>query len=37
MINCFCMYSDYTPLTPEEWVERDQKRQDLIYKTKYKK
>lgn len=26
MINCFCMYSDYTPLTLEEWVECDQKR-----------
>ena len=24
MINCFCMYSDYTPLTLEEWVECDQ-------------
>ena len=28
MINCFCMYSDYTPLTLEEWVERDQRRYD---------
>lgn len=28
MINCFCMYSDYTPLTLEEWVECDQKRRD---------
>ena len=26
MINCFCMYSDYTPLTLEEWVECDRKR-----------
>ena len=26
MINCFCMYSDYTPLTLEEWVECEQKR-----------
>ena len=26
MINCFCMYSDYTPLTLEEWVECDQRR-----------
>ena len=25
MINCFCMYSDYTPLTLEEWVECDKK------------
>ena len=28
MINCFCMYSDYTPLTLEEWVECDQRRRD---------
>ena len=26
IINCFCMYSDYTPLTLEEWVECDQRR-----------
>ena len=26
MINCFCMYSDYTPLTLEEWVECDCRR-----------
>ena len=26
MINCFCMYSDYTPLTLEEWVECNRKR-----------
>lgn len=26
MINCFCMYSDYTPLTLEEWVELNGKR-----------
>lgn len=32
MINCFCMYSDYTPLTLDEWIECDKKRrskQDL--------
>lgn len=23
MINCFCMYSDYTPLTLDEWIEND--------------
>ena len=28
MINCFCMYSDYTPLTLEEWVECDQRRRN---------
>lgn len=26
MINCFCMYSDYTPLTLDEWIECDKKR-----------
>lgn len=23
MINCFCMFSDYTPLTLDEWIEND--------------
>lgn len=26
MINCFCMFSDYTPLTLEEWIEVDSER-----------
>jgi len=26
MINCFCMYSDYTPLTLDEWIECDRNR-----------
>lgn len=26
MINCFCMYSGYTPLTLDEWIECDKKR-----------
>lgn len=26
MINCFCMYSDYTPLTLDEWIVLDRKR-----------
>lgn len=26
MINCFCMYSDYQPLTLDEWIESDEKR-----------
>ena len=26
MINCFCMYSDYEPLTLDEWIELDRKR-----------
>lgn len=28
MINCFCMYSDYTPLTLDEWIECDAKRKE---------
>lgn len=27
MINCFCMYSDYTPLTLDEWIECERQRQ----------
>ena len=26
MINCFCMYSDYTPLTLDEWIENNKAR-----------
>lgn len=26
MINCFCMFSDYTPLTLDEWIENDKHR-----------
>ena len=26
MINCFCMYSDYEPLTLDEWIECDLRR-----------
>ena len=26
MINCFCMFSDYIPLTLDEWIEADEKR-----------
>lgn len=26
MINCFCMYSDYEPLTLDEWIENDNRR-----------
>ena len=26
MINCFCMYSDYTPLTLDEWIACDERR-----------
>lgn len=30
MINCFCMFSDYTPLTLDEWIEVDEKRRREI-------
>lgn len=30
MINCFCMYSDYEPLTLDEWIECDRKRRSEI-------
>ncbi len=30
MINCFCMFSDYIPLTLDEWIELDKKRRSLI-------
>lgn len=28
MINCFCKYSDYTPLTLDEWILCDKKRRE---------
>lgn len=28
MINCFCMYSDYTPLTLDEWIACDRERRE---------
>lgn len=30
MINCFCMFSDYVPLTLDEWIELDKKRRSLM-------
>lgn len=30
MINCFCKYSDYEPLSLDEWIELDRKRRDII-------
>lgn len=29
MINCFCMFSDYEPLTLDEWIEVDKKRRGM--------
>ena len=30
MINCFCMYSDYVPMTLDEWIEIDKRRRNII-------
>ncbi len=30
MINCFCMFSDYQPMTLNEWIEIDCKRRDAL-------
>lgn len=31
MINCFCMFSDYTPLTLEEWIVLDEARRQRMW------
>ena len=30
MINCFCMFGDYQPLTLDEWIRRDRKRRQQM-------
>lgn len=30
MINCFCMFSDYTPLSLDEWIVVDRKRREKM-------
>lgn len=30
MINCFCMFSDYVPLTLDEWIEVDKTRRQTL-------
>ena len=30
MINCFCMFSDYTPLSLDEWIEVDRARREKL-------
>ena len=30
MLNCFCMYSDYEPLSLDEWIENNQKRREKL-------
>ncbi len=29
MINCFCVYSDYVPLTLDEWISVQRKREEV--------
>ena len=33
MINCFCMFSDYVPLTLDEWIEVDRKRREEYFRN----
>lgn len=35
MINCFCMFSDYVPLTLDEWILLDKKRRMKISSSDY--
>ena len=35
MINCFCMFSDYVPLTLDEWIQLDDKRRSELSKIQY--
>ena len=34
MINCFCMFSDYTPLSLEEWIQVDEARRQQMWLKK---
>ena len=34
MINCFCMFSDYVPLTLEEWIRTDRARREMAQNEK---
>lgn len=34
MINCFCMFSDYTPLTLDEWIKNDRERRHIYNKDR---
>ena len=31
MINCFCMFSDYIPLTLDDWIRVDEKRREKVF------
>lgn len=30
MINCFCVFSDYAPITLDEWIENDKMRRKYL-------
>ena len=30
LINCFCMYSDYVPMTLDEWIQIDKRRRNIL-------
>ena len=36
MINCFCMYSDYEPLTLDEWIVCDARRRERLTINQFK-
>lgn len=36
MINCFCMFSDYTPLSLDEWIETDKRRRGTVLEIEEK-
>ncbi len=33
LINCFCMFSDYTPLSLKEWIALDEKRRQELWRS----
>lgn len=35
LINCFCKYSDYVPLTLDEWIALTTKREELLQEMKH--
>lgn len=35
MVNCFCMFSDYVPLTLDEWIAVDRKRRASMKRSDY--
>ena len=33
MINCFCMFSNYEPLSLDEWIEVDRNRREKLIES----